>query len=186
LYAMRADGTDARIVARTLNLRGAPAWSPDGLSIVSAADDRGFPHLFRVTVKSGAAETLIREYSMDPAWSLGGRFLVYSGPDIGTNFSVQAVAADAKARPLPALTLTRGARHLAFLPDGHELAFLRGDMQHKDLWLVDLETGVERKFIDLPPNLNVVDFDISPDGHEVVLERLQEDSSVVLLDLAKP
>ncbi len=52
--------------------------------------------------------------------------------------------------------------------------------------MADLETGVERKFIDLPSNFDVVDFDISPDGHEVVLERLQEDSSVVLLDLAKP
>lgn len=82
LYAMRADGTDARVVARTLNLQGAPAWSPDGLSIVSAADDHGVPHLFRVPVNGGAPETLIREYSMDPAWSLGGRFLVYSGPDI--------------------------------------------------------------------------------------------------------
>ncbi len=131
---MRGDGTDAHVVARTLNLQGAPAWSPDGLSIVSAADDHGVSHLFRVPVSGGAPETLIREYSMDPAWSLGGRFLVYSGPDIGTNFSVQAVAADAKMRPLPALTLTRGARHLAFLPNGHELAFLRGDMQHRDLW----------------------------------------------------
>ena len=60
----------------------------------------------------------VREYSVDPAWSPDGRFVVYSGPDIGTTFSVKAVTAEAAPHPLPALTLTRGARHLAFLPGG--------------------------------------------------------------------
>jgi Tol biopolymer transport system component len=182
---MQADGTNARVVARTLELQGAPAWSPDGLSLMSAADDHGVPHLFRVPTNGGAPEPFISEYSVNPEWSPDGRFLVYSGPDIGTHFSVRAVTADAKARPLPALTLTRGARHLAFLPGGHELMFLRGDIQHKDLWLIDLETGAERRLIDLPSDFDIADFDISPDGHEIVLERLQENSNVVLFDLAQ-
>ena len=67
--------------------------------------------------------------------------VVYSGPDIGTTFSVKAVTADPIPHPLPALTLTRGARHLAFLPGGRALLLLRGDMQHKDHWLIDLATG---------------------------------------------
>ncbi len=63
----------------------------------------------------------IGEYSLDPAWAPAGQFVVYSGPDIGTTFSVKAVTAEAAAHHLPALTLTRGARHLAFLPDGRAL-----------------------------------------------------------------
>jgi dipeptidyl aminopeptidase/acylaminoacyl peptidase len=87
---------------------------------------------------------------------------------------------------MPALILTRGARHLAFLPGGRALVLLRGDIQHKDLWLIDLETGVERKLTNLAPEFDIRDFDISPDGREVVLERVQERSNVVLLDLPRP
>jgi hypothetical protein len=45
LYVMQADGTNARIVADSLNLQGAPAWEPDGQSITSAVEDHGVPHL---------------------------------------------------------------------------------------------------------------------------------------------
>jgi dipeptidyl aminopeptidase/acylaminoacyl peptidase len=113
-------------------------------------------------------------------------FVVYSGADIGTTFSVKAATADAGAHPLPALTLTRGARHMAFMPGGRALVFLRGEIQHKDLWLVDLETGAGRKLTNLPSDFDIRDFDISPDGREVVLEREQERSDVVLMDLPQP
>jgi hypothetical protein len=82
--------------------------------------------------------------------------------------------------------LTRGARHLAFLPGGRALVVLRGDIQHKDLWLIDLDTGSERQLTHLPSDFDIHDFDISPDGHEVVLEREQDRSDVVLLDLPRP
>jgi len=98
-------------------------------------------------------------------------------------YTLKGVTAEAAAHPLPALTLTRGARHLAFLPGGRALVFLRGEIQHKNLWLVDLETGAERQLTNLPADFEIGDFDISPDGREVVLERVQERSDVVLLDL---
>jgi dipeptidyl aminopeptidase/acylaminoacyl peptidase len=88
--------------------------------------------------------------------------------------------------PLPALTLTRGARHLAFLPGGQTLVFLRGEILHKNLWLIDLETGAERQLTHLAPDFDIRDFDISPDGRDVVLERVQERANVVLLDLPWP
>jgi hypothetical protein len=99
---------------------------------------------------------------------------------------VKAVTAEAAAHPLPALTLTRGARHLAFLPGGRALVFLRGEIQHKNLWLVDLETGVERQLTNFGPDFEIRDFDISLDGREVVLERMQERSDVVLMELPRP
>jgi hypothetical protein len=42
------------------------------------------------------------------------------------------------------MTLTRGARHLAILDGGWALVFLRGDIQHKNLWRIDLEAGGSR------------------------------------------
>jgi dipeptidyl aminopeptidase/acylaminoacyl peptidase len=63
---------------------------------------------------------------------------------------------------------------------------LRGEIQHKDLWLIDLVTGAERQLTHLAPEFHIRDFDISPDGRDVVIERVQERSNVVLLDLSRP
>jgi Tol biopolymer transport system component len=186
LYMIQADGTNARIVTASLDLQGTPAWAWDGQSITSAANDHGVPHLFRIPLDGRTPTLFVQEYSVDPAWAPDGRFVVYSGPDIGTTFSVKAVTAEAAAHPLPALTLTRGARHLAFLPGGRALLLLRGEIQHKNLWLIDLETGAERQLTNLAPDFDLRDFDISPDGREVVLERVQERSNVVVLDLPRP
>ena len=62
---------------------------------------------------------------------------------------------------------------------------MRGEIQHKNLWLIDLETGAERQLTNLASDFNVRDFDVSPDGREIVLERVQERSGVVLIDLAR-
>src|SRR5277367_5225111 len=186
LYVMQVDGTNARIVADSLELQGAPAWAPDGQSITTAAVEHGIPHLIRVPVDGGRPALFVQEYSVDPAWAPDGRFVVYSGPDIGTTFTVKAVTASAAAHPLPTLTLTRGARRLAFLPGGKSLVLLRGEIQHKNLWLIDLETGIERQLTNLAPDFDIRDFDLSPDGRDVVLERVQEHSEGVLLDLPRP
>ncbi len=186
LYVMQADGTNAHVVADSLELRGSPAWTPDGRSITSAANDHGVPHLFEVPIDGGSPIVFLHDYSVDPVWQPSGRFVVYSGPDIGTTFSVKAVTPDGVAHSLPQLTtLTRGARHLKFLSGGRGLAFLRGGIEHKDLWLMDPETGAERRLTNLPGDFDIRDFDISPDGREVVLERVQERSDIVLLDIAR-
>jgi hypothetical protein len=115
-----------------------------------------------------------------------GSFVVYSGPDIGTNFSLKAVIADAAAHPLPAINLTRGARPLVFMPGGHALLLVRGEIRHNNLWLIDLTTGAERQLTQLPPGFDLPALDISPSGRQVVFERVEERSEVVLADLAWP
>src|SRR5580693_2055352 len=179
LYVIQADGANARVASDALDLQGVPACAPDGQSVISAASDHGVTHLFRVPLDGRPPATFVQEYSVDPAWTPDGGFVVYSGPDIGTTFSVKAVTASAAPYPLPALTLTRGARRLAFLPGGRSLVLLRGEIQHKNLWLIDLETGAERQLTNLPPDFDIRDFDISADGHDIVLERVQERSDVV-------
>ncbi|WP_058187834.1 LpqB family beta-propeller domain-containing protein [Terracidiphilus gabretensis] len=186
LYVVQADGTNARVVAGSLDLQGNPAWSPDGQSITTAVTDQGVPHLFRIPIDGRAPTPIVRDYSIDPAWSPDGHFVVYSGPDIGSTFSLKASTNEGAQHPLSTLTMTRGARRVAFLPGGHALMLLRGEIQHKNLWLIDLETGAERQLTHLAPESDIQDFDISPDGHEVVIERVQERSNLVLLDLQRP
>jgi Tol biopolymer transport system component len=185
LYMIQADGTNAKVLTNSLSLQGDPAWAPDGQSIISAIIESGVPHLFRIPINGSSPTPFVDEYSLDPAWDPNGQFLVYSGPDIGTTFSLKAVTAAAAPHALPTITLTRGARRIAFLSGENVLVVLRGEIQHKNLWLIDLDTGAERQLSNLPPDFDTQDFDISPDGHEVVLERAQESSDVQLIDLPR-
>jgi Tol biopolymer transport system component len=182
LYVANVDGTAARIVTSALDLQGVPAWTPDGKAITVAATTNGVPRLFNVPRDGGSPTLLVDEHAVDPVWSPDGAFVVFSGPDIGTTFEVKAAKADGTAYPLPKLRLTRGARHVSF-KSSRELVVLRGDIRHKNLWLIDVETGAERQLTDLAPEFVVRDFDMSADGREVVLEQMQEHSDIVLLEV---
>jgi Tol biopolymer transport system component len=183
LYLTNADGSGARRVAEDLDMRGAPAWSPDGQWLAVAANRGGEPHLFKIPVGGGTPLPIVKEYSTDPIWSPSGQFLVYSGADVGTTFSVKAVNADGTPHDLPKLILTRGARRLAFLGGEDALVFLKGDISHKEFWLVNLKTGRERQLTNLGRKLAISDFDVSTNGREIIFDRSREESDIVLFDL---
>ena len=185
LYTMGSDGSRLRMVSDSLQLRGAPAWEPNGKYITSAAEENGVPHLFRIALEGSAPVPLVSDYSVDPAWSPDGRFVIYSGPDVGTKFTVKAATADNAAYSLPPLELTRGARHLTLLPGGRKLVFLQGQIQHKNLWMVDLETGTTQQLTHMPADFDIRDFDISADGNEAIVERAQARSHVVAIDRSR-
>ena len=184
LYVMNADGTGTRRVAEELDVRGAPAWSPDGRWLAVAANRDGEPRLFKIPVDGGTPVPLVKEYSTDPTWSPSGQFLVYSGADVGTTFPVKAVGADGAPHPLPNLVLTRGARRLVFLGED-TLVVMKGDISHKEFWSVDLGTGREQQLTTLRRGFVIGDFDISPDGREIIFDRTREESDIVLFDLQK-
>ena len=68
---------------------------------------------------------------------------------------------------------------MAFLRDGRALIVLRGEINHKNFSLMDLESGVERLLTNFARDFIVRDFDVSPDGREIVFDRVQEHSNVV-------
>jgi Tol biopolymer transport system component len=181
LYAMNADGSGTVVLSESLELRGSPVWWPDGQSVVSAALHDGEPRLTRIFLNGAAPAVLVSEYSVDPVWSPGG-FLVYSGADVGTTFPLRAAEADGRAHPIAGLMLTRGARRVAFLGGRPTLVFLRGELGHKNLWLLDLQSGTQSALTDLPQDFVIGDFDVSPDGSEVILDRVEESSTLALIE----
>jgi Tol biopolymer transport system component/DNA-binding winged helix-turn-helix (wHTH) protein len=185
LYTMRADGTNARVIADSFELRGAPAWTPDGRSITIAVNEHGQERLFTIPTDGRPPAMLVRENSFDPAWAPDGSFVIYSGPEIGPTFSVKAITPSGAAYALPQLTLTRGSRRLVFLRGKQLLVFLKGQIQHKNLWSLDLSSGHERQLTNVPADFEIHDFDISPDGKNLILEQWQERSDVLLVELAR-
>jgi Tol biopolymer transport system component len=182
LYMMDGDGKDVREVTRSLQLRGDPAWAPDGQSIVSAALRDGEPRLMRISLDGSPPTQLVPEYSIDPTWSPDGEYLIYSGADVGTTFVLRAVARDGRPYAIRTLMLTRGARRVAFLPDGAAIVLLKGEVGHKNFWLVDLHTGAERQITELEPDVAIRDFDVARDGRSIVYDRIRESSRIALID----
>jgi Tol biopolymer transport system component len=48
--------------------------------------------------------------------------------------------------------------------------------------LVDLETGKERQLTNLKPGYELKSFDVSPDGRQIVFDRVRENSDIVLIE----
>jgi serine/threonine protein kinase/Tol biopolymer transport system component len=184
LYIMDQDGARVRVLSDSLALRGNPAWAPDGQSIVSAVVRDGEPRLTRIFLNGDPPLPLVSEYSVDPVWSPDGRFLIYSGADIGTTFPLRAAAADGRPYPLPTVILSRGAR-AAFFRDPQTLVILGGDIGHQNPSLLDLRSGVQHTLAELPSDFVVRDFDISAADSEIVFDRLQVSSDLALIERAR-
>jgi Tol biopolymer transport system component len=185
LYVVDSDGGHPRAIGTALNLRGTLAWAPDSLSIVGAIVQNGEPRLARIFLDGKAPQPLISEYSVDPTWSPDGKYLVYSGADVGTTFPLRASGPDGRPYGMASLILTRGARRVAFARNSASLVILRGEIGHKNFWLLDPKTGAERQLTDLPSKFALGDFDISGDGKEIIFDRAQDSSSLALFELGR-
>jgi len=182
MYVMDADGSGLRTMPESFEPRGAPAWSPDGESVAVAAMIDDAPALARVSVASQTATTVVSEFAADPVWSSDGRTIIYSGLEVGTTLPIRAVRADGQGPPVTKMTLSRGERRVVFLPRQNSLVVLRGEMIHKNFWAIDLDSGQERRLTSFGPDFVIGGFDVAPDGSEIVFDREQEHSDVVLIE----
>ena len=185
LYVIDSDGANARLVSSTLALRGDLAWTPDSQAVVAAIVKDGEPNLAKIRLDGGAPQPMTTDYSLNPVWSPDGKYLVYSGADVGMRFPLRATAPDGRPYGMASLILTRGARRVAFAPNSGSLVILRGEIAHKNFWLLNPQSGAERQLTDLPSSYVIGDFDVSPDGTQIIFDRLQDSSSIALIERAR-
>ena len=55
----------------------------------------------------------------------------------------------------------------------------------QDFWILDMATKHARQLTHLTGNATMRTFDITPDGKQIVFDRLQENSDIVQIDLPK-
>jgi WD40 repeat protein len=188
LYLMGANGTNVKALTESLDVRGAASWSPDGKWIAVAGDEGGGPRLYKIPVGGGQPERLSDVISFHPLWSPDGRFILYSEQIGGGFFQVKAITPDKK--PFPMLD-SIGVSYTTsdpyrFMPHQNVLVYLKEqETVHQNFYSVDLETGRERQLTDLQPGFFVDSFDISPDGKQIIFDRLRNNSDIVLMELAR-
>ena len=185
LYVMNADGTNVRHLAASLDVRDAPSWSPDGKFIAVAADEGDGSRLFKVPVDGRAAVRLVDGLSRMPVWSPDGSLILYAEPLQGPGYAVKAVTPQSEPHPLPELWVLRGVDRYRFLPGGRQVVALLGDYLRQNFWMVELETGRRRQLTNLKPGYSITSFDVSPDGRQIIFDRVRQNSDIVLIDLAR-
>jgi Tol biopolymer transport system component len=186
-YVGNADGTGMRALATGLQVRGSPAWSPDGKWLAISVDSAEGVRLYKFPVDGGEPVRLTDHHAMDPTWSPQGGFIVYAGEQVGPLFGLVAVTADGQPHALPSILLPRGAGRTVFFPStdaAPRLLVRKGDLQTTEFWEIDLATSKERQLSRFGTEYQLGDFDLSSDGREILFDRVREESDVVLIDLS--
>jgi Tol biopolymer transport system component len=185
LRCMNVDGSGMRVVAESLDVRGAPSWSPDGRWIAIAARDGRAVRVFKVPMSGGQPVRLVDSVSFNPVWSPDGRFILYSGTPRGRGAPLQAVTPEGVPYALPFLPVSvdRLGDSYRFVPDNKALVVKLGGFRRQDFWMFDMATGRRRQLTRLRPGESVDRFDVSPDGKRIVFERVRENSDIALIEL---
>jgi Tol biopolymer transport system component len=143
------------------------------------------PGLFKNPAGGGAPVRLLNGPSLNPVWSPDGSLIVYIGANVSLNAPLLAVRPDGTRVELPAIEVRREGQRVRFLPNGKGLIYMQGVLRSQDFWLLDLMTRHARALTHLNNPAAMLTFDITPDGKEIVFDRLKENSDVVLIDLPK-
>lgn len=183
LNVMSDDGTGASPIGEAIDARGSASWSPDGKWIAVGGQDAKGPGLFKIPVDGGAPMRLSDTAAFNPVWAPDGSMIVYSGAATSRTQPLRAIRPDGTAVALPPIRVRYLGERYRFLPDGKGLVYMEGQLRRQDFALLDFGTMKSRPLTHLNNPAEMRTFDITPDGKEIVFDRLKENSDVVLIDL---
>jgi Tol biopolymer transport system component len=182
LNVMSGDGTGLRPLNDAIDALGSASWSPDGKWIATGGSDATGPGLFKVPIDGGTPVRLTALPGLDPVWSPRGNLIIYTGPIVAAESSLLAVSPDGVPVELPPIRLRGQGERCRFLPDGKALVFMQGEWPSQDFWLLDLASKTRRPLTRLMNKGVMRTFDVTPDGKEIVFDRLRENGDIVLID----
>ena len=184
LNTLASDGSDVRPLAQAIDVTSAASWSPDGNWIVAGGVDGTGPGLFKIPVEGGDPQRLANGTATNPVWSPDGSVIVYTGAVVGPTGPLLMIRPDGTPVEAPAIRVRVGSERYRFMPGRQELVYVPTASQTapENFWLLDLATKKSRQLANVDSRLTRT-FDVTPDGKEIVFDRLRENSDIVLIDL---
>ena len=185
---MSSEGTRARTLAASLEIQGAGGqsaadWSPDGAWMVVGARDAQGVGLFKIPVDGGQPVRLVSGDAISPSWSPDGKLIVYAGKLVAGQVPLLGVTPDGAPVELPPVKAHMGGGQ-RFLPDSTGVVYLPRNTS-QGFWLLDLAGKTTRPLTEFSNQGRLNTFDITPDGKQIVFDRLRESSDIVLIDIPK-
>jgi serine/threonine protein kinase len=185
LNLLSTEGGDAQPLAPKINVSSAAAWSPDGAWIVATGNDGSGAGLFKIPVDGGQPQRLMSGQASNPVWSPGGSVIAYAGPPLGAVGPLQLISKDGAPMDVPLIRVRTGGERYRFIPGTRQLVYLQGEQHSKvDFRVLDLSNMKTRSLTNFD-NASTRTFDVTPDGKQIVFDRLRDNSDIVLIDLAK-
>jgi Tol biopolymer transport system component len=173
-----ADGT-FQPVGERLEIEGSATFAPDGKSLLAGGKDAVGPGLYRIPLDGRAPSRLISGDALNPVWSGPANLIVYSSRTEKATRLLHAARHDGTPVEIAKIEVT-GPQPVRFLPDGTGLVYLKGT----DFWHLDLSPGsIPRRLTQITEATAVEGFDITPDGKNIVFDRLPRNSDIYLIEL---
>jgi len=124
--------------------------------------------------------------AFNPLWSPDGSVIAYAGPAVGVTGPLLMIREDGSPLPTLPLQVRVGGARYRFVPGRRELVYVPGSqLSPEEFWLLDLATNKTRRLSNFENHASRT-FDISPDGKEIVFDRLRENSDIVLINRPLP
>jgi Tol biopolymer transport system component len=185
LHIVSADGAERRLLSDRLFFRGSATWSPDGRWVVTAGRKDHVSGLFKIPADGGEPTRIVEDKAMNPVWSPDGKMIVYAGEQVGAFSALKAVDPEGNPIEFPDIDVLVGGERYRFTPDGAALIVMKGGDTAQEFERLDLATMERTVLTRLESPLTMRTFDITPDGGQIVFDRLDLASDVVLIELAR-
>ena len=162
IYTMKPDGTDVRLLTRSVGLEGDPGWSPDGTRIAFDSTEPGKQGIWTMNAADGGDKRRIAVLPADattdygPRFSPDGRRIVFTRNSTENDAGLWTMSVDGSG--LTRITPPSIAPWKAdWAPDGSVILFdaVSSGFPNRSLWVVRPD-GSGLRTLTLPP----------PAGHE--------------------
>jgi len=177
IWRMDVDGGNARQLTNSQYDFDYPDCSPDGAWVTYAKDgpEKG---IWKVSIEGGDPVRLSQGNVRTPVVSPNGKMIAYR--EISEGHPGKIAIMPFSGGP-PIKTFDIQATHaLRWTPDSLKILYVKNEGDFSNIWSLPISGGKSTQITRFNSD-QIMDFDLSPDGSQIVMSRLRKESDVMLI-----